>query len=99
MILMKFGGSSVADAERITAVGGIVRRNAELRPVVVVSALSGVTDLLEQAIEAATLGNMAPAARLIGALARPFDDPAEPDADLTRPPTASERVHQTFCGT
>jgi aspartate kinase len=50
---MKFGGTSVANAERIRGIGEIVRARLERRPVVVVSALGGVTDLLERAIEAA----------------------------------------------
>jgi aspartate kinase len=50
---MKFGGSSVATAERILAIGEIVREQRAQRPVVVVSALGGVTGLLEEAIAAA----------------------------------------------
>jgi aspartate kinase len=53
VIVMKFGGSSVADAECIRAAAEIVRQRVDRRPVVVVSALAGVTDLLEQALEAA----------------------------------------------
>jgi len=45
MIVMKFGGSSVADGERIKDVADIIR--SEKRPrVVVVSAMGGVTDSL-----------------------------------------------------
>ena len=53
MIVMKFGGSSVADAERISQVGRIVHDRLARRPVVVVSALGGVTDLLLGAVTAA----------------------------------------------
>lgn len=53
MIVMKFGGTSVAEAERIRAIAEIVRGRLDRRPVVVVSALGGVTDLLERAIAAA----------------------------------------------
>jgi aspartate kinase len=53
VIVMKFGGTSVADAERIRAVAEIVRARLELRPVVVVSALGNVTDLLERAVDLA----------------------------------------------
>ena len=55
---MKFGGSSVADAERIMAVAEIVRRRLKQQPVVVVSALAGVTDLLEQAFDSARQGDL-----------------------------------------
>ena len=50
MIVMKFGGTSVADTDRIRACAAIVRDRKERDPVVVVSALGGVTDLLERAI-------------------------------------------------
>ncbi len=46
---MKFGGTSVADADAITRVVGIVkaaRESSGLPPVVIVSAMSGVTDRL-----------------------------------------------------
>ena len=47
---MKFGGTSVADADAIGRVAAIVRRQTQLDgarpPVVVVSALAGVTDRL-----------------------------------------------------
>jgi len=46
MIIMKFGGSSVADAQRIRNVANIVKLNKSRSPVVVVSALGGVTDSL-----------------------------------------------------
>ena len=49
MIVMKFGGTSVADAARILAAAEIVRSRLARRPVVVVSALAGVTDLLVRA--------------------------------------------------
>ncbi|RYH10197.1 YdiU family protein [Tropicimonas sp. IMCC6043] len=54
---------------------------------------------VEQAIEAAIEGDLAPASRLITALARPFDDLAPDMANLARPPRTEERVLQTFCGT
>jgi len=47
-VVMKFGGSSVADADAVQRVVSIVRRERDrgLDPVVVVSALGGVTDRL-----------------------------------------------------
>ncbi len=54
MKILKFGGSSLAEPERIRAVAEIVASEAALEPVaVVVSALGGVTDLL---LEAARVG-------------------------------------------
>ena len=46
MIVMKFGGTSVASAERINAAAEQVQKRLPQHPVVVVSALGGVTDLL-----------------------------------------------------
>ena len=46
MIVTKFGGTSVADAEAIRRLAGIIAARDGLRPVVVVSALAGVTDAL-----------------------------------------------------
>jgi aspartate kinase len=43
---MKFGGTSLESSERIIAVCDRIKANLALRPVVVVSALAGVTDLL-----------------------------------------------------
>lgn len=44
MIVMKFGGTSLAGAPRFRQVGSIVKRFARSQPVVVVSAMAGVTD-------------------------------------------------------
>ena len=46
MIVMKFGGTSLGSAERIRGVAERVRERQSRAPVVVVSALGGITDLL-----------------------------------------------------
>jgi aspartate kinase len=46
MIVMKFGGTSVQDAQAIDRVAAIVRERLAERPVVVVSALAKITDQL-----------------------------------------------------
>ncbi|PYQ24726.1 MAG: aspartate kinase, partial [Acidobacteria bacterium] len=46
MIVMKFGGTSVGSAERVRNLGERVREHLHRKPAVVVSALSGITDLL-----------------------------------------------------
>ncbi len=46
MIVMKFGGTSVGNAERIANVAGIVKNNLHRNPVVVVSAVTKITDAL-----------------------------------------------------
>ncbi len=56
MLVMKFGGSSVADRAQIEKVLGIVRGRASRRPVVVSSAHKGITNALIAAGEAARGG-------------------------------------------
>lgn len=53
---------------------------------------------VEQMIQAAEEGDMAPFQRLMASLAHPFTDDAT-FADLTHPPKPGEEVKQTFCGT
>jgi aspartate kinase len=69
MIVMKFGGTSVAAAGPLRKVGAIVRRFASRRPIVVVSALAGVTDELLEAGRAAAAGRGAGALRRATGLA------------------------------
>jgi bifunctional aspartokinase / homoserine dehydrogenase 1 len=58
MQVLKFGGSSVANAENINKVVSIVQRSAKDKStVLVVSALGGVTDLLLSAARMASEGN------------------------------------------
>ena len=57
MQILKFGGSSVANAERIEQLAKIVSRYGKQDLVVVVSALQGVTNLLENSAKAALEGS------------------------------------------
>ncbi len=57
MIVMKFGGTSVGSAERIDRVAEIVKDHRDRDPTLVVSAHSGVTDLLINAAERAADGS------------------------------------------
>ena len=57
MIVMKFGGSSVADARRIRHIAGIIQTQLEQKPVVVLSAMGDTTDhLLESGNDALKKG-------------------------------------------
>lgn len=56
MIVMKFGGTSVGNAEAISGVVDIVKARMKQKPVVVVSAVSGVTDALIRLGKAAAEG-------------------------------------------
>jgi aspartate kinase len=56
MIVMKFGGSSVANAERIRHVASIIKAYSDRKPVVVLSAMGDTTDYLLEAAELALSG-------------------------------------------
>jgi aspartate kinase len=59
-LVLKFGGTSVADAEairRVIAIAGTVLHRSDMPPVIVVSAMSGVTDRLLALAAQAEAGN------------------------------------------
>ena len=60
MIVMKFGGSSVANRTQIEKVCAIVRSRRERAPLVVCSAHKGITDALVNAAKAAASGEYDP---------------------------------------
>ena len=78
--VLKFGGTSVADAAAMQRVAAVVQHaHHSTRPVVIVSALAGVTDALLAAADAAASGDVQPQlaallerhAEIAGRLARP----------------------------
>ena len=74
MIVMKFGGTSVQDAEAIDRVAAITRERLPENPVVVVSALAKMTDQLLSMATAAGAGNREHALELsLGARERHFN--------------------------
>lgn len=68
MIVMKFGGTSVANFEAITRTIFIIGGKLDQKPVVVVSALSKVTDLLYRISDAAASRNEAETRELLSQL-------------------------------
>jgi aspartate kinase len=70
MIVMKFGGTSVEDADAINRLVEIVRGRLRQRPVVVVSAMAKVTDQLVAMAMAAGAGNLREALQLATAVRR-----------------------------
>ena len=58
MIVMKFGGSSVANAERIKHVASIIQAYKNERPLVVLSAMGDTTDHLLEAADMAVKGKV-----------------------------------------
>lgn len=57
MIVMKFGGTSVGDAAHIRVVEGIVRQQLRRKPALVISAHSGVTNMLDELAKKAVRGS------------------------------------------
>lgn len=58
MITMKFGGSSVANADRIKHVASIIKAYRDEKPVVILSAMGDTTDFLLDAVDEAVKGNV-----------------------------------------
>jgi aspartate kinase len=65
MIVMKFGGTSVEDAQAIDRLARIVKQRLDRKPVVVVSAMSKVTDVLVAMSHAAAGGSLPDALKLL----------------------------------
>ncbi len=57
-IVMKFGGTSIADARAFESVAQIIAAHIGLRPVVIVSAMSGMTDALVASADYAEKGRV-----------------------------------------
>ena len=76
MIVIKFGGTSVGDADRVANAIDIVAERQHLRPIVVVSALSGVTNELLAATEAACRRENARVAEIIERVRQRHEDVA-----------------------
>lgn len=68
MIVVKFGGTSVGDADAITRAADIVRGRVDRDPIVVVSAMSGVTNELLALAEQAAEGHLIAALSSVEAL-------------------------------
>lgn len=76
MIVIKFGGTSVGDADRVANAIDIVAERREQDPIIVVSALSGVTNDLVAASEAARSQNPKRVAEIIAAVRQRHEDVA-----------------------
>ncbi len=68
MIVVKFGGTSVGDADAIRRSAEIVRGRLDRKPIVVVSALAGTTNALIAIAEQAARGQLIGAVRNVQAL-------------------------------
>ena len=68
MIVVKFGGTSVGDADAIDRAAAIVRERLPRQPMVVVSALGGATNALIAITQQASEGQLISAIRGVEAL-------------------------------
>lgn len=68
MIVVKFGGTSVGDADAIRRAASIVASRRDRQPIVVVSALAGVTNALLAIAEQSSRGQLIGAIRSVEAL-------------------------------
>lgn len=76
MIVIKFGGTSVGDASRVANAIDIVAERRHLQPIVVVSALAGVTNELVAATEAARGGHFEQVRQIIDSIRQRHEDVA-----------------------
>ena len=68
MIVVKFGGTSVGDADAIRRAASIVASRRDRQPIVVVSAMAGVTNALLAIAEQSSRGQLIGAIRSVEAL-------------------------------
>jgi aspartate kinase len=92
MIVMKFGGTSVQDAEAMGQVIAIVKSKLVQRPIVVVSAMAKVTDMLIKCAQLAREGKEVEARRLVDILAQRHHETA---TTLIRDSLARKSVEET----
>jgi aspartokinase/homoserine dehydrogenase 1 len=91
--VMKFGGTSVGDATCIARAAKIIAQAAKENPcVVVVSAMSGVTNRLIEAAKTAQAGNAAEAEAILGALEKQHET-----ALASLLPDEQKRAHLRQC--
>ncbi|MBK5259375.1 MAG: lysine-sensitive aspartokinase 3 [Thermoanaerobaculia bacterium] len=76
MIVIKFGGTSVGNSQRVSNAIDIVSERREQKPIVVVSALAGVTNELVAATEAARASDSARVDEIIRAVRQRHEDVA-----------------------
>jgi len=76
LIVIKFGGTSVGDAQRVAKAIDIVAERREQSPIVVVSALAGVTNELVAATEAARASDIDRVNQIIAAVRQRHEDVA-----------------------
>jgi aspartate kinase len=95
-VVMKFGGTSVADAAAIRSLCRLVERRSPHRPVVVVSALAKVTDQLMNAGWAAAAGRLDSAREILRVLRQRHETVASGLANGDEPRRLSREFASEF---
>ena len=95
-IVMKFGGTSLEDAVAIRRAAQIVRHRLNHRPVVVVSALSNVTDELLEAGRLAAKSQLEPATELLVSLQRRHEQVVQQSAGPAQAELLCAQLEQDF---
>lgn len=95
-IVMKFGGTSLEDAVAIRRAAQIVRHRLDHRPVVVVSALSNVTDELLEAGRLAAKGQLEQATELLVSLQRRHEQVVQQSAGPAQAEVLRTQLEEDF---
>jgi bifunctional aspartokinase / homoserine dehydrogenase 1 len=94
LLVMKFGGTSVGSAERIRVAAGLVAQENQKRPVVVVvSAMSKITDLLLDTMRHAEAGDRAGMETNLAALRSRHEDACHELLPETRQAAVTRAIH------
>lgn len=97
MIVMKFGGTSVGTADAIKRLADIVKSRVKRSPVVVVSAFSKATDILQEAANLSAAGEIQQARKKISELKkRHLETASEVISDKKLFEKASEKIEELF---
>lgn len=96
MIVMKFGGTSVESAEAIERIAGIVASRERQTPVVIVSAMAGVTDQLVSVGHTAASGDCESALTVVSALRERHSRTAKELLGKKRAATLSPKLKAHF---
>ena len=95
-IVMKFGGTSLEDAVAIRRAAQIVRHRMNHRPVIVVSALSNVTDELLEAGRLAANGQLEQATGLLVSLQRRHEQAVQQSAGPAQAEVLRTQLEEDF---
>lgn len=98
-IVMKFGGTSIADASCVRQVAGLIAERIDAGPLVVLSAMGKTTDALFEAAELAQNGDLDVALEIAATLRGQHEDTAQQLFDNSVPTELSVMIEELFART